>query len=261
MVLSPALLSPLHRFPVLWCSYRPLLRAARKAPLDEHHRLAIEQYIKREFRQWRSLRTVNKVKPKLREAEKLLHRLESTGHSSTHLERMRELAEHLILRHAKKPMHVFKPRDVPRPAPSIIRATAFNPPMQRMRPQPIKTTMMIFDRRRASQRRYDKQAVAKEFVEMASEEERIERAAGVREPRQQAMPTTRVADEWRGWIRTAQKQEQREYKRRDMRISPELYATVRGLRRSIAQKKSAAGQARWREAHLAVERADEARSE
>ncbi|BGP66318.1 hypothetical protein NBRC10512v2_007726 [Rhodotorula toruloides] len=172
MVLSPALLSPLHRFPVLWCSYRPLLRAARTAPLDEHHRLAIEQYIKREFRQWRSLRTVNKVKPKLREAE---------------------------------------------------------------------------------ERRYDKQALAKEFVEMASEEERIERAAGVRESRYQAMPTTRVADEWRSWIRTAQKQEQREYKRRDMRISPELYATVRGLRRSIAQKKSAAGQARRQEAQLAAE--------
>ncbi|GAA6044412.1 hypothetical protein NBRC10512_005506, partial [Rhodotorula toruloides] len=135
MVLSPALLSPLHRFPVLWCSYRPLLRAARTAPLDEHHRLAIEQYIKREFRQWRSLRTVNKVKPKLREAEELLHQLESTSHSSVHLERMRELADHLILLHAKKPTHVVKPRQVPRPAPSIIRATAFNPPMQRMRPQ------------------------------------------------------------------------------------------------------------------------------
>ncbi|PRQ70433.1 hypothetical protein AAT19DRAFT_11182 [Rhodotorula toruloides] len=190
MVLSSALLSPLHRFPVLWCSYRPLLRAARTAPLDAHHRLAIEQYIKRELRQWRSLRTALKVQPKLREAEEFIHRLESTAHSSAHLERMRELADHLILRHAKKPTHVVKPRQVPKPAPSIIRATAFNPPMQR---------------------------------------------------------------EWRGWIRKAQKQEQREYKRKDMRISPELYATVRGLRRSIARNKSAAGQARRREAQLPAE--------
>lgn len=71
MFTSPALLSPLHRFPVLWCSYRPLLRAARTAPLDELHRQALEQYIKREFRQWRNLRNVNQVKPKLREAEEV----------------------------------------------------------------------------------------------------------------------------------------------------------------------------------------------
>ncbi|BGP27973.1 hypothetical protein JCM10295v2_006960 [Rhodotorula toruloides] len=215
MALSRTLLSPLHRFPVLWSSYRPLLRAARTAPLDEHHRLAIEQYIKREFRQWRRLRTADKVRPKLREAEEFLHRLESAAHSTGHLERMRELADHLILRQAKKPMHVVKPRLVPRPVPSIIRASAFNPPMLRMRPQPIKTTMMICDRRRASQRRYDKRVLAKELVDISEQEERIERAAGVRDSRQQAIATTRVADEWRDWIRQAQRREQREYKRKE----------------------------------------------
>ncbi|GEM11291.1 2-oxoisovalerate dehydrogenase E2 component [Rhodotorula toruloides] len=215
MALSRTLLSPLHRFPVLWSSYRPLLRAARTAPLDEHHRLAIEQYIKREFRQWRRLRTADKVRAKLREAEEFLHRLESAAHSTGHLERMRELADHLILRQAKKPMHVVKPRLVPRPVPSIIRASAFNPPMLRMRPQPIKTTMMICDRRRASQRRYDKRVLAKELVDISEQEERIERAAGVRDSRQQAIATTRVADEWRDWIRQAQRREQREYKRKE----------------------------------------------
>jgi hypothetical protein len=130
---------------------------------------------------------------------------------------MRELADHLILRHAKKPTHVVMPQLAPKPVPSIIRPSAFNPPMLRMRPQPIKTSMMIFDRRRASQRRYDKLVLAKELVELATEEERIERAAGVRRPTQPGLSTTRVADEWREWIRYAQQHEQREYKRRDVR--------------------------------------------
>lgn len=146
-----------------------------------------------------------------------LHRLESASHSTAHLERMRELADHLILRHAKKPTHVVKPQVAPKPVPSIIRPSAFNPPMLRMRPQPIKTSMMIFDRRRASQRRYDKLVLAKELVELSVAEERIEWAAGVRKPKRPGLSTTRVADEWRGWISYAQQQEQREYKRRDVR--------------------------------------------
>lgn len=71
--LPPVLRSPLHRVPVRWSLYRPLLRAARSVDLElpEQAATALSAYIKNGFRQNRRLGAIEPVRRKLREAEQV----------------------------------------------------------------------------------------------------------------------------------------------------------------------------------------------
>lgn len=63
--------------------------------------------------------------------------------------------------------------------PGIIKATPYNPPLPRLKPQPDGITMMLFNRRKAIQRRWDRFEVAKSRVEESLEERKFEERLGV----------------------------------------------------------------------------------
>lgn len=70
--------------------------------------------------------------------------------------------------------------------------------------------MMIFNRRRKSQKRYDKLEVAKEYVQEMREEEQFEsRLSGVRRD-------NKWGQEWTEWIRDAREKEKREQQRNNV---------------------------------------------
>ncbi|KPV73077.1 uncharacterized protein RHOBADRAFT_46172, partial [Rhodotorula graminis WP1] len=61
--------SPLHRIPTLWSLVRPLLRAARTAPLPPPHRDALANHVRAHFRLHRNLGNVERVRRKLVDAQ------------------------------------------------------------------------------------------------------------------------------------------------------------------------------------------------
>lgn len=63
--------SPLHRVPVLWSLYRPLLRSSRLGQLNLplEHVSALQNYIRQRFKHGRHLTGVGKVRTSLVEAE------------------------------------------------------------------------------------------------------------------------------------------------------------------------------------------------
>lgn len=61
----------------------------------------------------------------------------------------------------------------------IIKATPYNPPLPRLKPQPEGITMLLVNRRKAIQRRWDRFEVAKSRVEEGAEERRFEARLGV----------------------------------------------------------------------------------
>ncbi|GAA6059130.1 hypothetical protein JCM10212_003877 [Sporobolomyces blumeae] len=237
MTRATLLQSPLHRVPTLWSLYRPLLRAARLAPLDADERNAIERYVKDEFKRSRKVANVERVAQSWREGETLLHQLESSHASSSHVSRLRELASHLVSRrrvpsHPPRPPNQNPPqrsnRAQPRPLPSIMHSTQFNPPMPRLDPQPLATTMMIFNRRRASQKRYDRVAQAKELV-ADDEEARFEaRILG----RTKTAVGRELGWEWKDWIKDARRKEIKEQARNNMRIPDAMQARANRLHKA-----------------------------
>ncbi|GAA5938491.1 hypothetical protein JCM1841_006042 [Sporobolomyces salmonicolor] len=240
--------SPLHRLPTLWSLYRPLLRAASAAPLDPPHRQTLRDYVRQEFKRWRKLQNVQRVRLKWTEAEQLLHSLQTSHNSATDLSALRTLASRLSARRRRPAPARPAPRPPrkPRLTPSILRATSFHPPMSRLRPQPIGTSMMIFNRRRASQKRYDLLEKAKEYVEMARAEARFETGLGTGGAAREA----RWGGEWEGWIREARTKESKEQQRNEMRIPAELQLKAREanrrrerLRASRAQDAKGRGEA------------------
>ncbi|GAA6038710.1 hypothetical protein JCM8097_002359 [Rhodosporidiobolus ruineniae] len=218
---------PAHRLAVRWSLYRPLLLAANIPQLEPTQQQALKSYVRDEFRRNRKLQGEQRIRRKLVEGEKFLQDLQQASTSTVILDRMRQLASHLVARHS------VSPRPPPRPSspapsprttrrPSIIHSTLFHPPMQRLRPQPIGLSMMIFNRRRAMQKRFDRAVVAKELAGYGRDEEQFENAAGVGK-----VVGGRWGAEWQDWIREAKGKEMKEYKRNEMRISPELQAQAR----------------------------------
>ena len=85
--------------------------------------------------------------------------------------------------------------------------------MLRVKPQPVQTSMMIFNRRRKSQKRYDSLERAREYVEMMQEEEGFEGRLGKREGG--------WGDEWKEWMRDAREKEKREQERNNVSLIAE----------------------------------------
>ncbi|BGP43847.1 hypothetical protein JCM10449v2_007904 [Rhodotorula kratochvilovae] len=83
--------------------------------------------------------------------------------------------------------------------------------------------MMIFRRRRASQKRYDKLETAREMLALAHAELVFDTKVGARGKRE----TWRWGDEWREWIADARVKEAREQARNAMRIPPEMQRQAR----------------------------------
>ncbi|KAG0660778.1 hypothetical protein C6P46_004462 [Rhodotorula mucilaginosa] len=242
--------SPLHRVPVLWSLYRPLLRSSRLGQLNLplEHVSALQNYIRQRFKHGRHLTGVGK----------LLDQLETAHESSTKAKQVCTLAAHLAaresLRPPRPPRPVQKPLRKPRVYPSIMHATQFYHPIPRLRPQPIEITMTIFNRRRTSQRRYDKLEQAKQFVQLAQAEERFKQDLLARPGRGragtggggggEARGQGRLGDEWRTWIKDAREREKREVARSKLRISPELQEQARKANRARELRRAQAAHLR-----------------
>ncbi|GAA6048734.1 hypothetical protein JCM3770_003934 [Rhodotorula araucariae] len=233
--------SPLHRIPTRWSLYRPLLRAAQSAPLDQEHCRALQRYVRDGFKRARNLGSVDRARRKLVEAEQFLHQLEGAAHSATHLSNLRALASHLLLRRPPSPPRPARPAPPPRRkpliSPSILHSTPFNPPMPRLRPQPLATSMMIFRRRRASQKRFDKLVTAREMLALVQAEMVFDARAGAREKQEDG----RWGDEWRAWIAEARVKDAKEQARNALRIPPEMQQQAReaGTERERRRKERA----------------------
>jgi len=70
--------------------------------------------------------------------------------------------------------------------------------------------MMIFNRRRKSQKRYDELELAREYVGMMGEEERFMGVVGERKGGES------WGEEWREWMREARGKEKREQERNNV---------------------------------------------
>ncbi|GAA5854955.1 hypothetical protein JCM9279_003586 [Rhodotorula babjevae] len=259
--------SPLHRIPTLWSLFRPLLRAARTAPLAPPHRAALEQHVRDGFRRGRRLGSVERARNKLGEAEQFLHHLDSASHSSAHLDRLRALAAHLVQRRppsspfpSRSPSLKHKP---PFLAPSLLPSTPFAPPLARLRPQPRSTSLMIHRRRRASQRRFDLLERARDVVRLAEGEDEFERALGVGVRVRGGGGggggggEGRWGDEWRKWILDARASEAREQARNALVVPPALQHRAREAARERERRRGERARAalrRRRERDVNLER-------
>lgn len=114
----------------------------------------------------------------------MLDELERANSGNTFLQaKYSAISSHLAL---IRPAPLPAPKPPPRKPvlmPGIIFSTAYNPPLPRLKPQPEHISMLIFNRRKAVQRRWDRFAVAQERLQEAREETRFEQRLGVDEGR------------------------------------------------------------------------------
>ncbi|GAA5871000.1 hypothetical protein JCM8547_000054 [Rhodosporidiobolus lusitaniae] len=231
MTSSSLLVQLSHRQSMRWSLYRPLLRATAGVPLEQQQCLALREWVREEFKRNSKDKHVQRIRRKVHEAEQSLSQLESTEHSAYHLDRMRELASHLLARKAvSSPPPASTPAPPParkpRLRPSILHSTQFHPPMPRLRPQPIGTSMMIFNRRRQSQKRFDKATLAREMVALGKAEETFVKELRVRED---GVGAGKWGGEWASFVREAKGKEVKEHKRNEMRIPPEMQRRASNL--------------------------------
>ncbi|GAA5979390.1 hypothetical protein JCM5350_003889 [Sporobolomyces pararoseus] len=228
--------STLHRIPTLWSLYRPLVRSTRSAPIPLEEQQLLHRYIKEEFKRSRKLSSVEKVKRRWHQAEQLLNQLEGSHHCTVHLKQLKELTLHLSnlsSLHLHPPPSPSPPRvnKKPSPRPTILHSTQFRPPMLRIRPQPIETSMMIFNRRKKSQKRYDKLSLAREYLEDIKEEDQFEnRILNGRRGGE-------WGQEWKEWIRDAREKGKKEQARNNTRIPEKLIERARRLNRKREEKR------------------------
>jgi hypothetical protein len=107
------------------------------------------------------------------------------------------LSTHLASIHDHRPLPLPPPPTPrkPRLTPGIIFSTPYNPPLPRYKPQPLHITMLLFRRRSAIQRRWDRSAILKERIEEAREERLFMRGAGVGEKL--------ISEQWDGTVERA----------------------------------------------------------
>ncbi|GAA5942227.1 hypothetical protein JCM10213_003840 [Rhodosporidiobolus nylandii] len=221
---------------LLWALYRPLIRATSSVSLEPEQRLALRDYVRTEWRRNKGLQSEQRAQRKVVEAEQFLHTLRSASHPSYHLDRMRELASYLLARRAASPPPPPRapapPPCKPRLRPSVLHSTQYHPPLQRLRPQPLGLSMMIFNRRQAAQKRFDKVVLAKELAGYGRDEDAFETRTGSAD----GLAGTWGA-EWQEWIKTAKQKEAKEVKRNEMRIPSELQAQARQLNKRREQRR------------------------
>ncbi|GAA5838580.1 hypothetical protein JCM11251_003430 [Rhodosporidiobolus azoricus] len=227
-MLSP----PLHRQAVLWSLYRPLLRVASTLHLEHQHRLAVQGYVREEFKRNRNVKSMQRTQRKVEEGKQFLRDLERAHEDEHRLKRFRQLADYLLARRAVSPPpqtpKVAPPAGKPRLRPSILHSTSYHPPFQRLRPQPVGLSMMIFNRRRAAQRRFDKLALARDMAAYGQDEDALDAEPGKRTKGEDGW-----GKEWQDWIKAARRKEAIEFRRNEMWTSSDLQnrATEAGRQR------------------------------
>ncbi|KAL8278175.1 hypothetical protein RQP46_009348 [Phenoliferia psychrophenolica] len=166
--------SELHRVPVLWSLYRPLLRLAPS------HELA--QHIQRAFRRTLPLRNLLKIQHKLIEGYSMLDDFDRIHAGDSILaDKYATLSSHLARTRPAPTPPARRPPKPPVLTSGILFSTPYNPPLPRLKPQPEHISMLIFARRKAIQRRWDRFAVAQERAADAREENAFEARLGVQE--------------------------------------------------------------------------------
>ncbi|WVR05753.1 hypothetical protein IAU60_002778 [Kwoniella sp. DSM 27419] len=163
----PFFRDPAHTIPTKWSLYRPLLLALAGRPDPSH--------VKREIRQrWREMcgmTSVPRVRAFLEEYHDLLDHLISP--KPEHQEAVSRLEAKLRLKHNRadeqaraqlEAQAAKSPARPPRLTGSFHRPTLFNPPLPRMKPQPIGISMMIHNRLRAREARMVKRKVYASLV-------------------------------------------------------------------------------------------------
>ncbi|GAA5996691.1 hypothetical protein JCM11641_001011, partial [Rhodosporidiobolus odoratus] len=205
---------PLTRLTLLWSLYRPLLRATSSLQLEQQQPRAVRDYVREEFKRGRKSKAVKQAQRKAVEGQQFLRDLERANVDIVCLDRVRQLAQYLLARRAvtspsRPPPPCPPPARKPRPVPSILHSTQYHPPMIRLRPQPVGLSMMIFNRRRATQKRFDKVALAREMVVygLSEDEYEYDRSNGGR--------SEGWGREWEKWIREAKQKEAKEYRRNE----------------------------------------------
>lgn len=187
-----------HRRTVLWELYRPLLRVASKLQADTGDEL--HSHVRRNFRRGIKLANEQRIHNKLQEARQvsrsravycsaltplhatqLLHQWQSAVDGNAyHTKQVQYLTQYLramSARSVQAPATVSEKKPIR--TPGIMHATAYHDPLPRLKPQPHSTSMMIFNRRRQIQRRWDRLETMKAWTTDARDEQRFERGLGV----------------------------------------------------------------------------------
>ncbi|ORY82952.1 hypothetical protein BCR35DRAFT_79383 [Leucosporidium creatinivorum] len=229
---SPSpLLSPLHRIPVLWSLYRPLLRLSSNFPVQRQQRTteserkgrastgnALQAHVRRLFRRGRKLGNLQQVKKRLTEAHTLLDDLQRAQDGSAHHHQQITLLSAHLARYtpiSSPPPPAVPPK--PRRSPSILFSTPYHPPLPRLKPQPEHISMMIFNRRRAIQRRWDRVEETKAWAEDGKREAEFDRRLGF-----EAGAKGEWGLEWKEMANELGRKAGKEARLSQMRISPEM---------------------------------------
>ncbi|WVF70767.1 hypothetical protein IAT40_005561 [Kwoniella sp. CBS 6097] len=176
----PFFRDPSHTVPVKWGLYRPLLKRTKGVYPS------IRREIRDQWKRWKGITSVLQTKGFLEEYHTLLDHLSSSTSSSSSptsanevntkptsksapLEELRELEGLLGEKHRAADLVVAQRTELqsakiksiqsPRLTGGFHRPTLFNPPLPRMKPQPIGISMMIQNRLRKRERRHARRKV------------------------------------------------------------------------------------------------------
>ncbi|GAA5836246.1 hypothetical protein JCM11251_001439 [Rhodosporidiobolus azoricus] len=176
--------------------------------------LAVQKYVREEIKRNRTVRIMQRTQRKVEEGKQFLRDLERAHEDEHRLKRFRQLADYLLARRAVSPPppipKLAPPAGRPRLRPSILQPTPYHPPLQRLRPQPIDLSMMIFNRRRAAQRRFDKLALARDMAAYGKDEDALDAESGKRTKGEDGW-----GKEWQDWIKAARRKEAIEFRRNE----------------------------------------------
>ncbi|WRT63992.1 uncharacterized protein IL334_000919 [Kwoniella shivajii] len=153
-----------HTIPTKWALYRPLLKTTTCLP-------STRREIRTKWQEKKGLTSVPKVRVFLQEYHDLLDHLRSSDPSYN--EETQSLECKLVEKHRSFDESQTRLKEPQMPVPmkprltgSFYRPTLFNPPLPRMKPQPIEIGAMIHNRLRARERRIAKR---KEYASLLTD--------------------------------------------------------------------------------------------
>lgn len=264
---------PAWKAKVRWQIYRQLLR---QCPKDAQ---PLKTSLRRRFKKYRSLTHHSKAKHLLSRAEVLLmnFRLARQGDVIAQtvvneevrlLHERRQVGLWAVQRH-QRILAALPPRPKPRWTGSLLPPSPWNVPLPRFKPvQPDAITMMIFQRRKRSERRGLRRAEIQEEQEMLLREaefelkvEEVSEAADVEGERKsargpsEAIDGFKVRERARGWLEpylaelaAFKETARREAERASMRFKPEMLVKLKEVRRKKLEYRT------QRKARLRLER-------
>ncbi|KAK8865815.1 hypothetical protein IAR55_000962 [Kwoniella newhampshirensis] len=157
----PFFRDPLHTVPTKWSLFRPLLKGSTAHP-------AIRRETRSSWREKKGLTSVPRVRVFLEEQYALLSKMIAPGTRSLerfecHLAEKHQRLDKMALLAAEQEQQNLHARP-PRLTGAYHRPTLFNPPLPRLKPQPISISMMIHNRLRARERRMERRRAYASFL-------------------------------------------------------------------------------------------------